>query len=214
MNNSFNNIIFLLGFPTLLISQSVSDSVMLEEVELFESKELKHSIGIRYDLLERNSSNFSYSNSFDKLLEENTTIYVKSYGALNTPSFRGTSFSHTNIWNGIPINSSASGLTDLKLLPSNGFNNLGISYGGNSTIFGSGSVGGTIHLNNIPFFKKKTNSNFTIERGSYGLSTHSMSVENSNDNYYYYINYSQLRDSNNFKYKYNNEFRENIHSFT
>ena len=41
-----------------------------------------------------------------------------------------------------------------------------------------------------------------------------MSVENSNDNYYYYINYSQLRDSNNFKYEYNNEFRENIHSFT
>ena len=86
----------------------------------------------------------------------NTTIYVKSYGFLNTPSFRGTSILHTLIsWNGIPINSSASGLTDLKLLPSNGFNNLGISYGGNSTIFGSGSVGGTIHLNNIPFFTKK-----------------------------------------------------------
>ncbi|MAO72019.1 MAG: hypothetical protein CMD02_05885 [Flavobacteriales bacterium] len=215
MNNSFNNIIFLLGFPTLLISQSVTDSVTLEEVELFESKELKHSIGIRYDLLERTSSNFSYSNSFDKLLEENTTIYVKSYGALNTPSFRGTSASHTLIsWNGIPINSSASGLTDLKLLPSNGFNNLGISYGGNSTIFGSGSVGGTIHLNNIPFFTKKTNSNFTIERGSYGLSTNSLSVEKSSDNYYYYINYSHLRDSNNFKYNYNNEVRENIHSFT
>ena len=39
MNNSFNNIIFLLGFPTLLISQSVSDSV-INEIELFESKEL------------------------------------------------------------------------------------------------------------------------------------------------------------------------------
>jgi len=215
MNYSLNNIFFLLGFPSLLISQSVSDSILLDEIELFESKELKHSIGIRYDVLEKNLSNFSYSNSFDKILEENTTIYVKSYGALNTPSFRGTSASHTLIsWNGIPINSSASGLTDLKLLPSNGFNNLGISYGGNSTIFGSGSIGGTIHLNNIPFFIKKTNSNFTIERGSYGLSTHSMSVENSNDNYYYYINYSQLRDSNNFKYEYNNEFRENIHSFT
>ena len=74
---------------------------MLKEIELFESKELKHSIGIRYDVLERNSSNFSYSNSFDKILDENTTIYVKSYGALNTPSFRGTSASHTYImeWN-------------------------------------------------------------------------------------------------------------------
>ena len=53
MNNSLNNIFFLLGLPTLLISQSVSDSMLLDEIELFESKELKHSIGIRYDLLEK-----------------------------------------------------------------------------------------------------------------------------------------------------------------
>ena len=79
-------------------------------------------------------------------------------------------------WNGIPINSVASGLTDLRLLPSNGFNNLGISYGGNSTIFGSGSVGGTIHLNNIPIFTKLNNSNFTIEKGSFGLNTNSLSA--------------------------------------
>ena len=49
---------------------------------------------------------------------------------------------------------------------------------------------------------------------AYGLCTHSISFENSNDNYYYYINYSHLKDSNNFKYKFNNEVRENIHSFT
>ena len=63
-----------------MISQSVTDSLLLEEIEIFESKELKHSIGIRYDVLENNLSNFSYSNSFDKILEQNTTIYVKSYG--------------------------------------------------------------------------------------------------------------------------------------
>lgn len=215
MTKRLINIFFLLGLSYHLTSQSIADSIILNEIELSDVKELKHSIGIRYDVFDKTLSNFSYSNSIDKILEENTTIYVKSYGALNTPSFRGTSASHTLVsWNGIPINSSASGLTDLKLLPSNGFNNLGISYGGNSTIFGSGSIGGTIHLNNIPFFTKKTNSNFTIERGSYGLITNSLSIENSNENYYYYINYSHLRDSNNFKYNYNNEVRENTHSFT
>ena len=199
----------------MLASQSISDSVLLEEIELFESKELKHSIGIRYEIFNKNLNTFSYSNSFDEILEKNTTIYVKSYGALNTPSFRGTSASHTLVsWNGIPINSTASGLTDLRLLPSNGFNNLGISYGGNSTIFGSGSIGGTIHLNNIPIFTKSNNSNFTIEKGSFGLNTNSFSTQKSNNNYYYYLNYSSLKDSNNFEYVFNNQNIENIHSYS
>lgn len=209
------NILILSGFPFILVSQSISDSVLLEEIELFDSKELKHSIGIRYEIFNKNFNTFSYSNSFDEILDKNTTIYVKSYGALNTPSFRGTSASHTLVsWNGIPINSAASGLTDLRLLPLNGFNNLGISYGGNSTIFGSGSVGGTIHLNNIPIFTKSNNSNFTIEKGSFGLNTNSLSTQKSNNNYYYYINYSCLKDSNNFEYVFNNQNRENIHSYS
>ena len=117
-------------------------------------------------------------------------------------------------WNGIPINSSASGLTDLRLLPSNGFNNLGISYGGNSTIFGSGSIGGTIHLNNIPIFTKLNNSNLRIEKGSFGLNTNSLTTLRSNNNFYYYINYSSLKDSNNFEYVFNNQNKENIHSYS
>ena len=204
MNYNLYNIFILSGLPLILVSQSISDSVLLEEIELFESKELKHSIGIRYEIFNKNLNTFSYSNSFNKILEKNTTIYVKSYGALNTPSFRGTSASHTLVsWNGIPINSSASGLTDLRLLPSNGFNNLGISYGGNSTIFGSGSIGGTIHLNNIPIFTKSNNSNLIIEKGSFGLNTNSLITLRSNNNFYYYINYSSLKDSNNFEYVFN-----------
>ena len=215
MKYNIFNIFILSGFPFILVSQSISDSILLEEIELFESKELKHSIGIRYEIFNKNFNTFSYSNSFDEILEKNTTIYVKSYGALNTPSFRGTSASHTLVsWNGIPINSAASGLTDLRLLPLNGFNNLGISYGGNSTIFGSGSIGGTIHLNNIPIFTKSNNSNFTIEKGSFGLNTNSLSTQKSNNNYYYYINYSCLKDSNNFEYVFNNQNRENIHSYS
>ena len=215
MNYNLYNIFILSGLPLILVSQSISDSVLLEEIELFESKELKHSIGIRYEIFNKNLNTFSYSNSFDEILEKNTTIYVKSYGALNTPSFRGTSASHTLVsWNGIPINSVASGLTDLRLLPSNGFNNLGISYGGNSTIFGSGSLGGTIHLNNIPIFTKSNNSNFTIEKGSFGLNTNSLSAQKSNNNYYYYVNYSNQKDSNNFEYVFNNQNRENIHSYS
>ena len=215
MNYNLYNIFILSGLPLMLVSQSISDSVLLEEIELFESKELKHSIGIRYEIFNKNLNTFSYSNSFDEILEKNTTIYVKSYGALNTPSFRGTSASHTLVsWNGIPINSTASGQTDLRLLPSNGFNNLGISYGGNSTIFGSGSIGGTIHLNNIPIFTKSNNSNFTIEKGSFGLNTNSFSTQKSNNNYYYYLNYSSLKDSNNFEYVFNNQNIENIHSYS
>ena len=53
MKYNIFNILILSGFPFILVSQSISDSVLLEEIELFESKELKHSIGIRYEIFNK-----------------------------------------------------------------------------------------------------------------------------------------------------------------
>ena len=153
MKIKLTNILFLLGFPTLLISQSVTDSILLPEIDIFESKEVKHSIGSRLDVINPLILNNSFSESFSDMLQSNSTVYVKSYGSLSTPSFRGTSASHTLfLWNGIPMNPAAAAQSDLLLIPTSSFNNMSISYGGNSTVFGSGSVGGSIHLNNHPIY--------------------------------------------------------------
>ena len=196
----------------MLISQSIEDSILLPPVEIFEKKVKKHSIGSRLDVINPHVYNCAYSENLSDILQNNSTVYVKSYGALSTSTFRGTSASHTLfLWDGIPINSPALGLTDLRLIPTN-FNNISVSYGGNSTIFGSGSVGGSIHLNTNPSYVDSSNLGISIEHGSFGLNTKSITFKKSNKKTFFEINLSQIIDSNNFKYIYNNQSRFNNHS--
>ena len=173
MNRNITKILLLLILPSLMMSQSINDSILLKEINVFESKLQKHSIGSRNDVVNLLSLNLSINESFSDILQNNTTLYVKRYGSLSTPSFRGTSASHTLfLWNGIPINSLSSAQTDLRLIPTNLFNDINISYGGNSTVFGSGSVGGSIHLNNKAVFKKNKEVSFSTERGSFNMKSY------------------------------------------
>ncbi|MBT5858618.1 MAG: TonB-dependent receptor plug domain-containing protein, partial [Flavobacteriales bacterium] len=104
--------------PFLVDAQVFSDSILLDEVEIIHKKEVIHSVGSRLDVIELKTINNSISESFSDLLQNNSTIYVKKYGALSTPSFRGTSSSHTLfLWNGIPITSATTSQTDLRLIP-------------------------------------------------------------------------------------------------
>ena len=205
-------ICILLATPIVLISQSIEDSILLPPVEIYETKVKKHSIGSRIDVINPHVFNCSFSENLSDILQNNSTVYVKSYGALSTSTFRGTSASHTLfLWDGIPINSPALGVTDLRIIPTN-FNNISINYGGNSTIFGSGSIGGSIHLNTNPSYIDSSNLGISIEHGSFGLSTKSITLNKSNKKTYFEINLSQIFDTNNFKYIYNNQTRFNNHS--
>ncbi len=85
------------------------------------------------------------------LLNFNSTIYFKEYGRgmLSTVAFRGTTSSQTAvIWNGININSQMNGSTDFNTISSSDYNSVSVKAGGGSVIYGSGAVGGTVHLNN------------------------------------------------------------------
>ena len=59
MRKRLINIFVFLGLPCILTSQSIADSIILNEIELSDVKELKHSIGIRYDVFDKTLSNFS-----------------------------------------------------------------------------------------------------------------------------------------------------------
>ncbi len=89
--------------------------------------------------------------SIDLLLARYAGISIKNYGPgiLATSSLRGGSAAQTSlIWNGFQIQSPMHGQTDLALIPAFFIDQLGIQYGGSSALWGSGSMGGAIHLNN------------------------------------------------------------------
>lgn len=89
--------------------------------------------------------------SLADLLARHGAVYVKSYGlgSLATLSIGGTTAEQSNVlWNGLPIGSPMLGLNDFALLPAFLTDDISLETGGQSALWGSGAVGGTLQLNN------------------------------------------------------------------
>ncbi len=109
-------------------------------------------------LILRQKTNLSLS----ELLSENTPVFIKSHGrgALSTASFRGTAASHTQVnWNGIPINTPMTGMTDFSLIPVYVIDNVSLKHGNSSIADGSGGLGGSINIDN----QAKWNNSFDLD---------------------------------------------------
>ncbi|MND30845.1 vitamin B12/cobalamin outer membrane transporter [compost metagenome] len=110
------------------------------------------------------------NSSLAELLSENTPVFIKSYGrgSLATASFRGTAPSHTQVtWNGININSPMLGMVDFSLIPVYFLDDVNLSHGGASVSNTSGSIGGSIQLDNKPLTQKGWSGQFVQGLGSY-----------------------------------------------
>lgn len=108
--------------------------------------------------------------SLTKLLNFNSFFYFKENGngMVSSPSVRGTTASQTAvIWNGININSNLTGQTDFNTITTYDFNSIQLKYGGGSVVYGSGAIGGSIHLNNEMRFTKHFDQFLKLSYGSF-----------------------------------------------
>lgn len=191
------------------------DSIQyLNEVVLVDSKLEEFSEGytltkISDTLISRNLVSLS------DLLNFNSNIYIKEngYGMVASPSFRGTNASQTAvIWNGIPINSNLTGQTDFNTIATASLTNVIIRSGGGSSQYGSGAVGGSIHLNNTIEFTENSSNELTLYYGSYasvgGIFKRKMAAEKkyldmavdfiSSDNDYEYVGLNRKNNNGEF----------------
>lgn len=122
-----------------------------------------------------------YSNSnLADLLANESQVFVKSYGlgSSATTSFRGAGASHTAIlWNGFNIQSPMLGMVDISLVPTNFLSDVKLQYGSAGALWGTGAVGGTIHLNNEAQFNKGLSASGNIAYGSFMDKQEQVSVE-------------------------------------
>lgn len=89
------------------------------------------------------------SGSLGELLQNASPIFVKQYGSngAQTVTFRGMAGAHTGVFlNGLNINPSSLGLTDLSVYPSFLFSSIGLKYGNAAFAEGNGALGGGIML--------------------------------------------------------------------
>ncbi|MEO9659966.1 MAG: TonB-dependent receptor [Maribacter dokdonensis] len=181
------------------------DSILkLDEVVVSDSRVKQYAEGYKVTVLQ-DSIIQRTNGSLTSLLAFNSNIYFKEngFGMVSSPAFRGTNASHTAvIWNGININSQLNGQVDFNTINPFNYNSISIRSGGGSVQYGSGAIGGSIHLNSDLLFKEHFDNQVSIGYGSYktkkinfnqSYGSRSMSYSlgvnyNASDNNYKYLN--------------------------
>lgn len=145
----------------------------------------------------------SPAQSLSELLSMNGPIYIKNYGPgnISSTSFRGGNASHTAVlWNGFKVNSSLNGMSSLNLFPVNFIDELTIQYGGSSALWGSGAIGGAIHLNNKALHEPENSTQYALHLGSFNLQQHHIQQYLHKGNYQTKIKAFWQHRENNFTY--------------
>ncbi|MEC5166199.1 outer membrane cobalamin receptor [Flavobacterium sp. PL11] len=207
----------ILLFGQFLLAQNKSaiplNEVIVSDNQLKNFSSTQSVLKITDSIISKNQSSLS------SLLNYNTAIYFKEngLGMVSSPSFRGTTAQQTAVvWNGININSQLLGQTDFNTISTRGYNSIDVKAGGGSVVYGSGAIGGTIHLNNDLKFKKDFNNNFEVYYGDfntlsavYGVkfgsnrwSSNASFTRNSSDNDFRFIG-EEGKNTNGQYYNYN-----------
>ena len=141
----------------------------LDEVVVSDTRLKSYSEGHKLSVL--TDSTIQRNGTFlTSLLAFNSNIYFKEngFGMVSSPAFRGTNASHTAvIWNGININSPLNGQVDFNTIDPFNYSSVDIRSGGGSVQFGTGAIGGSVHLNNTLRFEDHFDHQVMMGYGSF-----------------------------------------------
>lgn len=185
------------------ISLAQSDSITSLKEVLISDKNLKKYSASQSVLILNDSVINKNEALLTDLLNFNSTLYFKEYGRgmLSTVSFRGTTASQTAvIWNGININSQMNGSTDFNTISGSDYNSISVKAGGGSVIYGSGAIGGTVHLNNDLVFFNRFENNLKLDYGSFNTIGINYKTSISNKKWSTQIGFSKNSSTNDYKY--------------
>lgn len=194
--------LFIFGVSTAyaqdsLVTNELHELVITDE-KLQSHNKSQHILILSDSLIDESSGTFT------DLLLFNSPIYFKENGAgmVSSPSFRGTTAQQTAVlWNGIEINSSFLGQTDFNSLSYKEYDEIGIKAGGGSVLYGSGAIGGTIHLNNKIRFVPHFENQIQLSAGSFETYGVNYSVSAGDNRWFVQANYNHNQSENDYKVK-------------
>ncbi len=193
---------FSYNIPAL---HSLGDTTIVLKDVLVEAPRPKiQTIGLQNILLDSARLNRFENNFFGDILNQQNLLFIKTYGVggLAIPAFRGTSAEHTAVlWNGINLQSPMNGTLDFSLLPPEFIGEALVQPGSNAAKWGSGSVGGTIHLSNPIKFGAGIKAGFRANFGSFESLRQSASFSSSQKKSYFSVKLLNFDALNNFPYK-------------
>jgi len=153
------------------------------------------------------------ASSLTQLLNFNSPIYFREngLGMVSSPSFRGTNAQQTAvIWNGININSQLNGQTDFNTINTRNFNDITMRHGGGSVLYGSGAIGGSIHLNDKTEFNTPFTNELFASIGSFNTQDVSYSSKYGDDKLSLGLTIAYTHSDNDYSYEFNGQDRTNL----
>lgn len=150
--------------------------------------------------------------SIADLITQSTPFVVKQNGngMMTTISLRGTSASHTQtLWNGINISPLTMGQTDYSLIPVFFFDQIEIYPGGESSVFGNGTIGGAVTLTSKPDWSNRFKISLQTDHGSYQKDFNGLKMNIGNEKVQNHTVLFHQRCENNFTFHFRDEeFRQ------
>lgn len=196
-------IVFFLFIIGSNLSFSQQDSILkLDEVVVSDSRLLEFSNGIKITTI-TDSTLQRVPGGLTNALLFNSSVYFKEngYGMVSSPSFRGTGASQTAvIWNGINVNSQLNGQTDFNTILPQSFDKISVRSGGGSTQYGTGAVGGSIHLENSLDFAKPWTSVLNLGYGSFDTKNLNCKSKYGTDKTALSVGIGHISSENDYKY--------------
>lgn len=193
-------VIFLLVFGWV---SAQTDTISLREVLIPDAALLRYS-QTRQEIKVKDTAIATNRQTLGGFLQFNTPVYIKEngFGGVASPSFRGTTAQQTAvIWNGININSQFNGQTDFNTVNFSDASSVTVRSGGGSVLYGTGAIGGSVHLNNelkygdhfdnrlfVNYGSFNTqNVNYRVDAGSKKWSVQAIASYNRSDNDYPFV---------------------------
>lgn len=205
--------IIVLGFVSLWhpVTGQQTTTLELEEVVVSDHRLIEFSEGFKLEklsdsILRRSGSLLTSTLGF------NSNIYFREngFGMVSSPAFRGTNASHTAVvWNGININSPLTGQTDFNTLSAFNYNNVIVKSGGSSVLYGTGAIGGSIHLNNELRFQKHFENRFISSYGSFNTRALNFKQDFGSEKWAYSLGVFHLGSDNDYRYLETDERNDN-----
>jgi len=193
-------------------AQTQVDSIQkLDEVVLSDSKLKNYAAGVKIETLS-DSVLTKNPQSLTRILSFNSNIYFKEngFGMVSSPSFRGTNASQTAvIWNGININSQLNGQTDFNTVNTTNYSSIAIRSGGGSVQYGSGSIGGSVHLNNKLEFYSHFKNRMSVSYGSFDTKEVNYTTSYGNERFSGNLGINYIDSKNDYRFLGTDQVNEN-----
>ncbi|MDR0294756.1 MAG: TonB-dependent receptor plug domain-containing protein [Prevotellaceae bacterium] len=182
----------------------------LQEVKVFDyklpgpSENKKYSAGTGFIHFNNQQLLPAQHLSLGNYLETQTAIFIKESGKgmRSSVSIRGTSAAHTTVkWNGLSLAMTTMGQTDFSHLPLLFFDEVSVHLGGESALYGNGTMGGSIMMSTLPKFEPKVHGSVHQSIGSYGYTFSGLILRIAGKNWESRTNLLYTEARNNYTFK-------------